>query len=330
MRPYTLNHISVRIGAVDGIMPASDRAALSIAIAQPDADVVAIVPDHDEVAMRYALGAGVKRIATPAADGEADLCLIGRGGSGVEGDLMAARLATRYRAALVLDVLEIETQSDGLRVTRDLGRGDREVILLGGNAVLGIADTAPRSVYVSRYQQLTAKIPQGMQGQTPAPVLVTWGPIRLRTKAADLAEKTSGDARSRMFGAFGVSDNDPVRDDETIEADADTCAEHLIRYLAHHGFIDRVTELAAEAERKETIVRTASPAQMDLPVTVAIRVPQPIERPCSGLGRRPRPYLSSTSVVGATARVPRPIDAEGSAPDRGPFPVTPISDPSHG
>ena len=121
---------AVIIGCIDGALPASDRAATALAVTRFGDDVVLCSPRGEETALRYALGAGANDVI-PIDECNALVYLVGRGGAGVNGNLMVAQLATARKATLVLDVLDVEACIDGVRVWRDLGRGAREGRRLG-------------------------------------------------------------------------------------------------------------------------------------------------------------------------------------------------------
>src|SRR5690606_25848222 len=149
----------------------------------------------------------------------------------------------RHGAALVLEVLDAELDGEYLRVTRDLGRGAGEVLRVRGPAVLVMSEDAPPRLYVSRHRRLVAA---GRVGPvTPAVAAAPrWEPPRPRTRATDLAGRTGGTATDRMNALVGAAAAMAPGDADAhvVIADAATCAKHLLRYLAHHGFITRRVE----------------------------------------------------------------------------------------
>ncbi len=225
-------------------------------------------------------------------------------GAGIEGDLTAAKLAQARGATLVLDVLDIEQVATGLCVQRDLGRGAREIITLTGPAVLLIAEDAPQPMYVSRFRQLAASPNSGWASEQDSPTRpkLAWEPVRLRTKTADLASKTGGAAWNRMFETFGLSDSNGDDEQHVVAADTETCAQHLVRYLAHHGFIaDREgkqhVEPPADQRRKQAVPDAPTTESAVTPATAPIRAPHILDGPTHGLQRRPRPYRPTTLRV---------------------------------
>jgi electron transfer flavoprotein alpha/beta subunit len=276
------------IGCIDAVLPASDRAAATLAVTR-FSEVVVCSPNGDEAALRYALGAGSTSIANSLDHCEAHVYLIGRGGAGVEGELTAARLATARGAALVLDVLDVQWANENLRVERDLGRGAREILILSGPAVLLMSDDAPQPIYVSCYRRRAVELPKKIV-ENDVRLSIPWEPVRLRTKTADLADKTSGDARTRLFDAFGLNDDAQSDVQHIVAGDAETCAQHLVRYLAHHGFIDRPFDVVA------------------MPTTV----PSPSATPTMA-----EPAVASKTFV---PRGPRPLGSNRPPGRRGPFP----------
>jgi len=320
---------AVIIGCIEGALPASDRAATALAVTRFGDDVALCVPRGEETALRYALGAGAKDVM-PLAECHALVYIVGRGGAGVDGDLMVAQLATARQATLVLDVLDVEASVDGVRVRRDLGRGAREELTVTGPAVLMVADDAPQRMYVSRFRQITAELPP-VEVAPDQPV--SWDPVRLRAKTADLSSRTAGAARDRMFGAFGLNDGGAERDEHIIAADAEICAEHLVRYLAHHGFVDRHFAAAdAPVDRSGVRQALAVIAKVDqtLPGSAAGRSPRPVQGPARGLQRRPRPYRPAAGRQGKLLRGPRPLGHAQPPQIRGPFPVSTTKDSRHG
>jgi len=320
---------AVIIGCIDGILPASDRAATALAVTQFGDVVVLCSPRGEEAALRYGLGAGARDVV-PIEECNALVYLVGRGGAGVDGDLMVAQLATARHAALVLDVLDVEACADGVRVRRDLGRGAREELTVTGPAVLMVADDAPQRMYVSRFRQMMAA-PPPVEAAANQPI--SWGPVRLRAKTADLTGRTAGAARDRMFAAFGLNDGGAATDAHIITADAEVCAEHLVRYLAHHGFVDRHFAAAdAPVERSEH--RQASAVMPNVGHTLSdsshVRSPRAVQGPAGGLHRRPRPYRPTAGRLGKLLRGPRPPGLAQPPRVRGPFPVSTMKVSTHG
>ena len=314
---------TVVIDCMDGRLPPSDRAAATLA-ATRFGESAAFCPSGAESALRYALAAGCTRVSRELERDNADVYLVGSGGAQDEGDLMAARLAAAKGAELVLNVLDAQSLDGELRVERDLARGAREVLYFSGPAVLMLSDEAPRPRYVSHHRQRMARLPPAAQQpeteQSARGAGATWGPVRPRTKTAELGAKTSGDARSRMFAAFGI--NQQSTDSKSvIEGDADTCAAHLVRYLAHHQIIERTTHQDLGLTSSSPAASTAPVERKSDATTSVTRGPRSLERPTTGAARRPRRYQPSPGRAGNLARAPRPLDGSRLANCRGPYPI---------
>lgn len=309
----------VVVDCVGSILPPSDQAAATQG-AMSFCEATAFCPTDNEVVLRYALAAGCSGIALSLEQHTADVYLIGRGGAGPDGDLMAARLAIALDAHLVLDVLDVKCERGELRINRDLGRGTREILALSGPAVLVMADDAPQPKYVSRYRRNSVPVPEVAKCiQTLDDV--RWEPVRRRTKTADLSAKTTGDASSRMFDAFGL--NQKSADASTIlTGDAETCARHLLRYLAHHGFIDRSYTPPSELTIGSSTVESAdSPGPLPTLAKVPNRTPRSLERPSKGNARCPRAYFVNARRNPRLARAPRLV-CGGRIPNRrGPYQI---------
>jgi electron transfer flavoprotein alpha/beta subunit len=289
-------------------LPRSDRAAVELALKlkSPDVAIDAYCLRDDLEAMRYALASGVvtgTRLDDVAAL-EFDVALIGCGGAGSWGDLLPAMLAERRECAMVLDVLDIEPHADGIRVTRDLGHGSREVLAISGPAVLGVAEDAARSVYISRHRRQAAPVSRSSPGDAPrvdplAAVSGPWEQARPRVKTAHLSERTGGSATDRMSALFGISTGATEERDrgQVIVDDAATCARHLLRFLGHHGLIERSGPPPAGVEPRGDQGPRAPRSDP---------APPPAARP-GRPARGPRPVDQSTTT---RARGPRPVERD--------------------
>lgn len=219
-------------------IPLSDRATVALALAG-SRNAVAYFSADDATAAEFAFAAGILQVESlpDSAITNFDLAMIGEAFVARYGDDFAGRLAEESSAALIFDVLSCDELSAGVRkVIRDAGRGAREVIELSGPAVLVISPSASRPGYVSRFRRLQAR--KAMAHSTANAAIaesVQWQPVRLRTRKA---VSTTSDllAEQRMDAAFGVA---AKAESVTgpIVADPATCARHLVRYLAHHGFL---------------------------------------------------------------------------------------------
>jgi len=331
---------------VPGALPGSDRAAIGAAAVALGGAFDAAVWAGDVDAMRYALAAGARSAAVLDMDGPAgfDVLLVGAGGCGEPGDLLPARLAESQGAALVLEVLGVEDLGDALRVTRDLGRGAREVLRVTPPAVLVMSGDAPRGAYVSRHRLRSAHVPDpSASSEQHAPqTQPRWDPVRPRTRTGDLATRTGGSALSRLHSVFGVTEDAPTSAESSsvIMADPATCAKHLLRFLAHFGFIEKSREPASPGigqggglaagsrseirnpERQHDL-RAASPREGKEINVALLRGPRPLDGSAVGALRRPRPGSgqSLTPPLGRLTRLPRPAGRDAPRRFRGPFPL---------
>ena len=259
-----MNQALLIVGCVEGELLASDRAAVSLSISRFE-QVQAFSPNHDEIALRYAIGGGAVAVTSPQAFG-GKILVTGRGAGG---DLAVARLATDHDATLILEVLDFEIHGDELRVVRDLGAGAREIMTLKGPVVLVVSEDAVSPLYVSRYRQMSAQLPPARSRS--AETELNWKPIRVRTKAN--TKMLKGTAQARMLATFGLEEKSSAA--QILAADAKECARYLVRYLAHHGFV-KSSRLAEAAIYPSAEPRESSPslAPSDFPET---RAPQPVE-----------------------------------------------------
>jgi electron transfer flavoprotein alpha/beta subunit len=276
-------------------LPMSDRGAVALAMARFGGDVCVYASDVD--ARYFARAAGVATVEdiSNLEIGRVDVALIGRGGCGECGDAIPARLAEESGAALVYDVLDVQLESDRLVVTRDLGRGARDVLGIRGRAVLVVADSVVRGPYVSRYRIHAERT---ASGESPAPETsssVGWKLATPRVRLGDHASRVSGRAVERMNTLFGLGET-AENDASLVRGSADECARHLLRYLSHHGFIER--GLGGAQERAPEGVATSSPAE----------------------GRQEQSATDAASIPIRVRRRPRPVDHRPLAM-RGPFEV---------
>ena len=286
------------------VLPASDRAAVALALERFGGRVDAYCRRDDEEAWRYALAAGAAG-AAPLDDVnsfEFDVALVGVGGAGVQGDRFLAQLAERSQGSMVLDVLDIERAQNGnLTVTRDLGRGAREILEVSGTVVLGISESAPRLKYVSRHRRQKVAVPavstETASRNDPEPTAAgAWEAVRPRTRSPASLEKTSASASDRMQALLGLAESTGggANDDHLIVADAATCAQHLLRYLGHHGFIRR--SVADESHLHDSTRRVEAPPSSSPRKERKDRSPRGPQRTAEGDSRR--------------GRGPRPVDEE--------------------
>jgi hypothetical protein len=254
-------------------LPISDRGAIALAIARLGKRVRAYATDAE--ARCFARAAGVESVGEISIQeiASADVILIGRGGCRESGDALPASLAEESGAALVYDVIDIQAEGDRLLVTRDLGRGARDRLGVRGRVVLVVADSVVRAPYVSRYRineqraaarkspilkdqngddlkgqsgndskgQSGEKLKEQGGGESAAvtdPKRLAWQPAVLRVRLGDHATRVSGRAVERMNALFGLSPTSESTP-SLVVGSAEECARHLLRYLSHHGFVER-------------------------------------------------------------------------------------------
>jgi hypothetical protein len=315
-------------------LPRSDRAAIGLALQRFASPVDAYCLRDDTEALRYALAAGAAT-ARPLDDLAAldfDVVLVGSSGAEPYGDLLLALLAEQKQCAMVFDVLDIVCRPESLTVTRDLGRGSREILLLNGPAVLGIAEEATQLLYVSRYRRQVAQPPlldhRALPPDPLAALSSAWEPARPRGKTVTLAARPGGSASARLQALLGITASASESDHRAhvIVADATTCARHLVRFLRHHGIIP-----AAATALPEVVTPAATVVTPPQPPGKALggaprRGPRPLTGGSGGLERLPRPV--SAALEGALesqptspSRGPRPVGAPTSRRGRGPRPI---------
>jgi hypothetical protein len=267
----------------ESVCPA-DRAAVATAVAL-GGRITAL--SSSETTLRYAAAAGAKVQWLNGHVPVYDLALLGS-----YDEAFAAQVAGN--APLVLDALRVERgegDAAGWRITQDLGRGEKQILHTRDSAVVMMSDDAPNALYVSRYRRGRTTLPAG--GVAPTPL--KWHAVRPRVRTGDLTQKTAGSAADRAALALGIAGGEARHDDHIIEADARTCAEHLLRYLAHHGFIDRAatveSTVAAPAARSSVPSNAAA-------ATACSTIP-------ANLARRPRPVGEATP---RTVRGPYPLE----------------------
>jgi hypothetical protein len=341
------------IGSGQAGLGDSDRAALGLAL-RLGSLVAAYCPPGDERAAVYALAAGAAEVHwLEDADAlEFDLALLGLGALSQLGDMIAGVLAERSRATLLFDVLDVQRSETCLVVWQDAGRGSREVCKLrgpaapsgGGTAVLVASDNAARAPYVSRYKlQRAAQALAGWAERReshPDASEITWQPARPRPRTGQ--QNQDRPAGSRLDSAFGIgAESAPLSGSQIIQAEPAICAQHLLRYLAHHGFIRTpdAAQAGIDLERIRTAPQPGSGSVAAIaeaagaPSGKAARGPRPAEADDSAqqkdfgqqLARRPRPIVETptaqSDLPARIARRPRPLDQAGEDRRRGPRPA---------
>ena len=316
-------------------LPTSDRAAIGLAVQRFGGLVHAYCRRDDPEAWRYALAAGATdvRHLEAVAGLDFDVMLVGSGGAEPYGDLLLAQLATEKQCAVVFEVLDVVCGTDVLTVTRDLGRGSTEVLALDCPAVLGIAAEAPQLLYVSRYRrQVVEAAVQVSHTESLADPLAAlsspWEPARPRVHLADLDARTTGSASTRLQMLFGVGAAPDQGNDRShiIAADAATCAQHLLRFLSHHGMI--TVSMARPLPAVSAVEAVDSHRQRPAPTLWEPhrRGPRPLAGATGGAERRPRPLAGDVAPPQPAepivhSRAPRPPGAPAPQRQRGPRPV---------
>jgi hypothetical protein len=329
------SHQEARASAqVSPTLPRSDRAAIGLAIQRFVGPVNAYCRRADAEAWRYALAAGATDVRyLEAVTGlDFDVMLVGSGGAEPYGDLLLAQLAAEKQCAMVCEVLDVVDGPHGLTVTRDLGRGSTEVLALDRPAVLGIAAEATQLLYVSRYRRqvvdaLVREPPSEPLSEPLAALSSPWEPARPRVYLADLDARTAGSASTRLQRLFGVGAAPPQGNDRShiIAADAATCAQHLLRFMSHHGMITAPMAPPVPAMRSVESVDSQRQRVATTRQAPHGRGPRPLTGAVEGAARQPRPFngLLPLVVAGLSGdvvpprRAPRPLDAP-APPRRGP------------
>jgi hypothetical protein len=263
------------------VLPMSDRGAVALALARFGGDVRAYASDLD--ARCFARAAGietVEEISNPEID-SADVVLIGRGGCSADGDALPAQLAEASGAALVYDVIDVQSESDRLVVTRDLGRGARDVLGVRGRAVLVVSDRVVRGPYVSRHRINAEKTASGESLAREEQGRVGWKSATPRVRLGDHASRVAGSAVERMNALFGVGET-PGSSASLVRGSAKECAVQLFRYLSHHGFVEH--EPDGEPQSAPGRASASQPAERQLQRSAAVTVSIPARAQ-----RRPRP-----------------------------------------
>jgi electron transfer flavoprotein alpha/beta subunit len=288
---------STASGTVSGALalPMSDRGALALALARFGEGVCAYASDPDAGHFALAAGVAVVEELSGLEAGGFDVVLIGRGGCGPSGDALPARLAEEGGAALVYAVCDVQPESDRLVVTRDLDRGAKDVLGVRGRAVLVVSDSVARGPYVSRHRINAAKAVRANWPERDETSSIRWNPATPRVRLGDCASRVAGRAVERMNALFGLGESDESAA-SLVRGSADESARQLLRYLSHHGFIERGLGGAGQGAAGEVVV------------------PQPAER---------RPAQSATAAESIPMRAQRRPRPAGDPPiaARGPFEV---------
>jgi electron transfer flavoprotein alpha/beta subunit len=283
-------------------LPISDRGAVALAMASFGSDVRAYADDAD--ARCFARAAGVETVeeisdlendSVDVALLGRDVVLLGRGGCGERGDALPARLAEQRGAALVYEVIDVQREADRLLVTRDLGRGARDLLSIRGRVVLVVADSVERGPYLSRYRIDAARAASGEPVACSAPSGVEWELTTPRVRLGDHASRVAGRAVERMNALFGVGEI-AENTASLVRESAEECARQLLRYLSHHGFVEHGPGGEQHSASEGAVASRSA-------------------------GRRPQPSAANAaSIPIRTRRRPRPMNGHPLA-TRGPFEV---------
>jgi hypothetical protein len=315
----------------DGLrsMPLSDRAAVALALASSP-NAAGFYSTDDLTAAEFALAAGITQVEPISEAPAFALAILGESFIALKGDDFAGRLAEQTSAALIFDVLSCEETSPSVRrVIRDAGRGAREILELTGPAVLVVSSAASRPAYVSRYRrQQSRKMLMNSAIQSAISDGIAWQPVRLRTRKM-IGTTAEAHADQRMDAAFGVETKTESANGPII-ADPATCARHLVRYLAHHGFLspmavdlESATPLRlGEGHGPSSISTPVEDSGTCHPAAVARRPRRPQDSP----QRQHRQPRLIGQVIMTSPRVPRRI-GQPLRPFRGPRRLRTLKEP---
>jgi hypothetical protein len=303
----------------------SDRAAIGLAVSRFTEPATGYCPQGDEHAVIYGMASEIAKVVPlplPRVKSDFDVALVGQCALTEFGAELAGMLAERTNATLIFDVLDVYPEVDQLRIIKDVGHGDREEWIVSGPVVMVIAANAVHPPYVSRYRRMMAVQKQLQsepeQHEAYSKPAAEWEGIRPRAKL-NRGAHSYGLAEERMSAAFGITAmNRTITNDRLIDADAATCARHLIRYLAHHGFLP--TNLAkAPLYEEKNLVTALSPKPQETSrihecnISIhqrAARGPRFLSDSRERLARRPRVAQADGGQLPASTswpRCPRPV-----------------------
>ena len=267
-------------------LPMSDRGAIALAMARFSGGVRAYAADVD--ARCFARAAGVETVESISDPemGAFDVALVGRGACAERGDLLPASLAEASGAALVYDVIDVQREAGGLMVTRDLGRGARDLLSVRGRAVLVVAESVERGPYVSRYRMNAAKAASGESATPKEQNRVEWEPATPRVRLGDHAARVAGSAVERMNALFGVGEI-AEHTASLVRGSAEECARHLLRYLSHHGFVERGSGVEWESTSDEAARSQLTPQRFQQGAAGDVSIPIRLRRRPRALNQRP-------------------------------------------
>lgn len=302
----------------------SDRAAIGLAVSRFAAPAIGYYPAEDRFALKYGAAAKLATLEPleAASISNFDVAFIGQSALANVGGELAGVLAEKSNATLVFDVLDVHRQGSQLKIIKDVGQGNREEWTVAGPVVIVVSAEAVRPPYVSRYRRMMAAKDLASccttQQSTDGKAEHRWERTRPRAKLGGPPKLPAGAAEDRMSAAFGIeAASRSSTNNHLIVADAATCARHLIKYLAHHGFLPSAADKsAADHAVDSTVVQPVQPAKtsshgevVSLPQR-ASRGPRTAGDSPSRLSRRPRiaqAAFSSPPNMAPEQRVARPI-----------------------
>ena len=258
-------------------LPSSDRSALSLAMSR-FGDSINVYGD-DGKARCYARAAGANLVfALPDTEIDGfDIALIGLGGCGERGDLMPALIAERRGAALVYDVIDVDEDVDGFRVTRDLGQGARDILRVRDPMVLVIANTAVRGPYISQYRlDIASRESTGGTDREESPP-THWNATIPRVRLGDHESLVAGSATDRMNALFGVAESSGSNA-SILQGSGEECSRHLLDYLRRYGFVDRGLCVELEGSPDTSLRSPPTPEMSDRNIVDTGEMPTRIRR----------------------------------------------------
>lgn len=276
---------------------------------QTTEDAIAMCPAGDRLAAEYALAAGIHciQVLQDAPLPECEAVYVGTGGADRMGDVELARWAERMKATLLFDVLACSEPAQGVRqVTCDAGRGARFVLHVRGPIIAVLSLHVARPAYVSRFRrgaagrQLSGTLSNAYDQVGRENRALAWQPVRPRVRAVRGPQEAST-ADQRLDGAFSIQAGGGKQETHVIVADAETCARHLLRYLAHYALLPDSVWVPAERPAAPEVLRAA----METESSETQRPPSRSVSSCEWTDRRPR--LQAGASREALARQPRPL-----------------------
>jgi hypothetical protein len=320
-------------------LPRADRAAIDSA-RRSETPWGCVTLPGDAHTREYALAAGGHLVEMTSVSILPALTLAGTGFVEAVGDQQLAEWSERSEASLLFDVLSWDREGNELwMITRDAGRGRRDLLSVAGAVTLVLSPGVARPSYVSRHRRTlarrSAEFHRAVTGDGRATADAPWELARPRPRAIASTVTSLDD---RLDAAFGSVMTASASSDRVVTGDPERCANELLRFLAHHGFVRPSTvsaSLAAPTIESPAISKATSAPSTELPRPASAhrnhlqrRWPrQPGENP-ERVTRAPRPVSSLDSIGesglpdaspahATTHRRPRPL-GRTRPPDRGP------------